>query len=162
MTTEVVSNLPIPPGEYLEEVLEELGMSKSELALRMGRPAAKLSAIFNGEKAITPDTALQLERATRVPAHVWTGLETEYRLAQARQREEEREAEIAQEANLVTLFCYAQLVQRGMVAKYTRAVDKVRALQQYFQVMSLHQVLDLPRYAVAHRHGAACSDTRAP
>ncbi len=83
MTTETVSNLPIPPGEYLEEVLESLGMSKGELALRMGRPAPQLSSIFNGDEAITPDTALQLAQATHVPAHVWTGLETEYRLTAA-------------------------------------------------------------------------------
>jgi hypothetical protein len=31
---ELYSDLPIPPGEYLEEVIEELGMSKEE----PGRP----------------------------------------------------------------------------------------------------------------------------
>ena len=76
---QIVSNLPIPPREYLEEVIENLGMSKGELATRMGRPQAKLSAIFSGKKAITADTALQIERATGVPAHIWTGLEAEYR-----------------------------------------------------------------------------------
>lgn len=77
---EIYSDLPIPPGEYLEEVIAELGMSKDELAKRMNRPAAKLSAIFGGEKAITPETALQLERVVGVPAYIWTGLEAEYQL----------------------------------------------------------------------------------
>jgi addiction module HigA family antidote len=76
----IYSDMPIPPGEYLEEVLDELGMTKDELAKRMNRPAPKLSAIFKGEKAITPDTALQLEKVVGVPAHIWTGLESEYRL----------------------------------------------------------------------------------
>ena len=78
------SDLAIPPGEYLGEVLSELGMTKNELARRMNRPAPKLSAIFNGEKAITPDTALQLENVVGVPAHIWIGLESEYRLTLAR------------------------------------------------------------------------------
>ncbi len=56
------SDLLIPPGEYLEEVLEYLGMTKDELARRMDRPATKLSPIFRGRKAITPDTALQLQK----------------------------------------------------------------------------------------------------
>jgi len=81
------SDLAVPPGEYLAEVLDELGMRKDELAKRMDRPAPKLSAIFKGEKAITPDTALRLEGVVGVPAHIWTGLESEYRLALDRTEE---------------------------------------------------------------------------
>jgi HTH-type transcriptional regulator/antitoxin HigA len=84
------SNLAVPPGEYLEEVLGELGMSKSDLARRMGRPATKLSPIFKGEKRITPETALQLEKVVGVAARIWTGLESEYRLALARNAEADR------------------------------------------------------------------------
>ncbi len=75
------SDLAIPPGEYLEEVLDELGMTKEELARRMGRPPSKLSAIYKGAKAITPETAMQLEKVVGVPAHIWLGLESEYRFA---------------------------------------------------------------------------------
>ena len=162
MTTEIniVSNLPIPPGEYLEEVLEELGMSKSEMATRMGRPLSKLSAVFKGTKAITPDTALQLERVVGVPAHIWTGLETDYRLAQARQREELRAEQCREETPLVTLFCYNELKKLNLVPVFTRAVDKVKALQDFFGVMSLHQVLELPRYRVAFRHKARSESER--
>ena len=84
---DVYSDLAIPPGEYLEEVIAELGMSKDELSKRLNRPAPKLSAIFKGEKAITPDTALQLEKVVGVPAHIWNGLEAEYRLVQIRGRD---------------------------------------------------------------------------
>lgn len=156
MTTEVniVSNLPVPPGEYLEEVLDELGMSKSELATRMDRPLSKLSAVFKGTKAVTPDTALQLERVTGVPAHIWTGLETDYRLAQARQREEQRDEQCKEEAPLAIRFCYNELKKLKLVPVCTRSVDKVKALQDFFGVMSLNQVLDLPRYQVAFRHKA--------
>jgi HTH-type transcriptional regulator/antitoxin HigA len=51
--THLNSDLPIPPREYLEEVVAELGMSKGELARRMNRPAARLSAIYKGEKAMS-------------------------------------------------------------------------------------------------------------
>lgn len=85
---EIHSDLPIPPGEYLEEVLEYLGMTKDELAWQIDLPATKLSPIFRGLKAIIPDTALQLEKVIRVPAHIWTALEAEYRLAWVRQQEQ--------------------------------------------------------------------------
>jgi HTH-type transcriptional regulator/antitoxin HigA len=53
----------------------------------MNRSAAKLSAILAGDKEITSDMALQLEKVVGVPAHNWTGLEAEYRLALARLQE---------------------------------------------------------------------------
>ncbi len=87
MTTDtetIHSDIAIPPGEYLEEVIDELGISKSELASRMSHPPSKLTQLFKGKKAITPATAIQLEKVTGVPAHIWTGLEAEYRLVPAK------------------------------------------------------------------------------
>ena len=82
------SNVAIPSSEYLEEILVHLGMSKDELAQRMERPASILSPIFKGEKAIASDTALHFEKVLGVPAHIWMGLEAEYRSILASQEEE--------------------------------------------------------------------------
>jgi HTH-type transcriptional regulator / antitoxin HigA len=79
------SDLAIAPGEYLVEVLENLHMTQADLARRMGRPIQAINEIIKGSKAITPDTALQLEKVTDVPAHLWMNLEEEYRLTLARQ-----------------------------------------------------------------------------
>jgi len=89
MATEkrIYSDLPIPPGEYLAEVLDAKGMAQAELARRIGRPIQAINEIVKGEKAITPATALQLEKALDVPAHVWTGLESRYQLIKARLEE---------------------------------------------------------------------------
>jgi HTH-type transcriptional regulator/antitoxin HigA len=78
------SDLAIPPGEYLSEVLEELGLTQLELAQKMGRPAQVISAIVRGRKAITAETALQLEAALGVSARLWLGLEIDYQLTLAR------------------------------------------------------------------------------
>jgi len=150
---ETYSDLPIPPGEYLEEVIEDLGMSKDELSKRMNRPAPKLSAIFKGDKAITPDTALQLEKVVGVPAHVWTGLEAEYRLALARRHHDEEQERLKREGHLISRFRYADLVRLGIVAKKTRPNDKVLALHKFFGVASLDTVLGLQRYQAAFRSG---------
>ena len=147
------SDLAIPPGEYLEEVISELGMTKNELARRMSRPAPKLSAIFTGDKAITPDTALQLEKVVGVPAHIWTGLEAEYRLTLARDQEVHEMQRLRDESNLVTKFCYSELVKLGFVAQKTRATAKVQELQHFFGVTSLKNISALKRYQVAFRQG---------
>lgn len=151
--TAIHSDLPIPPGEYLEEVLDELGMTKDELAKRMDRPASKLSSIFKGRKAITADTALQLEKVVGVPAHIWTGLEAEYRLALARQQEEKERERLKEEMPLIKLFCYSNLANMGAVPKFTKGTDKVLALQKFFGVTSLYNVRTVRRYAAAFRCG---------
>ena len=147
----IYSDMPIPPGEYLEEILDELGMTKDELAKRMNRPAPKLSAIFKGEKAITPDTALQLEKVVGVPAHIWTGLESEYRLTLARLQQTLAQEQLKKETALITKFRYADLAGLGLIKKHTRAVDKVLALQKFFGVTSLKTVPSLKRYQPAFR-----------
>lgn len=148
---DVFSDLAIPPGEYLEEVIAELGMSKDELSKRLNRPASKLSAMFKGEKAITPDTALQLEKVVGVPAHIWNGLEAEYRLVQARERELKKQEQLKDEIGYIKPFCYAELVKFRIVAKKTRPIDKVIELQNFFGVTSLKTVATLHRYQPAFR-----------
>ncbi|MEN8245917.1 MAG: HigA family addiction module antitoxin [Thermodesulfobacteriota bacterium] len=152
------SDLAIPPGEYLEEVLDELGMTKDELAKRLDRPAPKLSAIFQGRKAITPDTALRLEKVVGVPAHIWTGLESDYRLALARIQGKKEQEQLKAESKYVTLYRYAELVKMGVVKKYTRLVDKVLALQHFFGVTSLKAIPELKRYQPAFR--ASCKTSK--
>ena len=61
-----LSDLPIPPGEVLEEELEARGMTQKELAVRLGTPA--ITEIIKGKKSITPDTAVMLEKALGIYA----------------------------------------------------------------------------------------------
>jgi len=50
----------IHPGEHLAEQLEELGMSAAELARQLRVPTNRITAILNGQRAVTGDTALRL------------------------------------------------------------------------------------------------------
>lgn len=67
------------PGVTLRETLEALGMTQEELAGRTARPVKTINEIIKGKAAITPETALQLEKVFDVPARFWTGLEANYR-----------------------------------------------------------------------------------
>jgi len=72
-------DVAIPPGEYLAEEIKERGFSQKELAKRMGRPTNAINAIINGKKAITAETALQLENVMpEITARFWLNLETDY------------------------------------------------------------------------------------
>ena len=82
--TDLYPDVAIPPGEYLAEEIEAREISQKELASRMGRPANAINEIVNGKKAITAETALQLEEVMpEVPARFWLNLETDYQLTKA-------------------------------------------------------------------------------
>ena len=82
--TDAYPDVAIPPGEYLREEIEARGISQKELARRMGRPVNAINEIVNGKKAITAETAWQLELALpEIPARFWLNLETDYQLTQA-------------------------------------------------------------------------------
>jgi len=151
----VPSDLAVPPGEYLAEVIGELGMNKAELATRMARPASKLSRIFKGEKAITADTALQLEKVVGVPARIRLGLESEYRLNLARLETAQEPEHLKSETGLVDSFCYKELVEFHAVAERTRPAERAAELQRFFAVATLHAVLEVRRYQAVFRCGAS-------
>lgn len=74
-----VPNYVSPPGETLQEILEERGMSQTELAQRIGKPEKTINGIINGRTAITSEIALQFERVLGVSASFWNNRERRYR-----------------------------------------------------------------------------------
>jgi addiction module HigA family antidote len=78
---------PIHPGEILlEEFMKPMGISINRLARDIVVPPGRISAIVNGKRSITADTALRLGRYFGVAPETWMGLQSEYDLRVA-QRE---------------------------------------------------------------------------
>src|SRR4051794_15805756 len=142
------SDLPIPPGEYLAEVLGEYSMSQAELARRMDRPAQAINEIIQGQKAITHETALQLEQVLGVPATIWIGLESEYQLTKARQAEE---ANLDEEVGLLNAIPYAAMAKHDWVPKVRQPREKVQCLRRFFGVSNLAALPDVHAYECAFR-----------
>jgi HTH-type transcriptional regulator/antitoxin HigA len=66
------------PGETLADLLDERNMSQTALARRTGRPVKTINEIVNGKTGITPQTAIELERALGVPASFWNTRQKQY------------------------------------------------------------------------------------
>lgn len=76
---------PIHPGEILaEEFMKPMGISINRLAREILVPPGRISAIVNGKRSVTADTALRLGRYFDVSADLWIGLQAEYDLRVAR------------------------------------------------------------------------------
>jgi addiction module HigA family antidote len=74
----------IHPGEILqEEFMIPLGLTKHALALALRVPASRIGKIVQGQRSITPETALRLGRYFGTSPDLWLGLQTEYDLRKA-------------------------------------------------------------------------------
>jgi len=125
-----------PPGATLVDVLEQRGMSQAELAQRMGRPKKTVNEIVKGKTAITPDTALELERVLGTPtAAFWMQREQHYRESKARADEEKRLEEY-EPAIASWNVPFGEMVKRGWIPEAKTKVEKARVLLSYFGVAS--------------------------
>ena len=84
------SDLAIHPGELLGEEIDVRGMTQKALAEAMMRPPQVVNEIVRGKKAITADTAVQLEDVLGISAQLWLGLQTQYDLILARRAQAAR------------------------------------------------------------------------
>ena len=71
---------PVHPGEVLREELENRGISQKKFSEQIGIPYKNLNDILNCRKPITENTALLLEAALGIPAHILIGLQTDYNM----------------------------------------------------------------------------------
>lgn len=123
----------VPPGDVLSEALSDRGMSQSELARRMDRPTKTINEIVNGKAAITPDTAIQLERALGISARLWNGLENQYREHLAQQR---ADAELEAAADWAKEFPIRDLIRHGVFPEPPTNGRRVASLLAFFRVSS--------------------------
>ena len=120
-----------PPGATLQDVLDERGMTQSELAARMSRPKKTISEIVSGKEAVTPRTAIQLERVLGIPADFWMRREALYREHQARAEEA---AQLASATRWVSIFPLRDMARLGWIAKRKEPVEQARELLGFFGI----------------------------
>jgi len=76
---------PIHPGEILrKEFMKPRDLSQNALARALNVPPRRINEIVLEKRGITADTALRLARYFGSSAELWTGLQADYDLRQAR------------------------------------------------------------------------------
>ena len=71
---------PVHPGEILREELESLEISANAFAAALHVPGNRITAILNGQRGLTADTALRLARYLGTSAEFWLNLQKTYEL----------------------------------------------------------------------------------
>lgn len=74
---------PVHPGEILRDELQTMGLSANALSKALGVPVNRITAILNGQRGITADTALRLARYFGTTPQLWLNLQQAYELRRA-------------------------------------------------------------------------------
>lgn len=129
------------PGETLIDTIDAKNISQTELASRMGRPIKTINEIIQGKTAITPETAIQLERVLGISAEFWIEREQNYRL------------ELAEIAETETLLEKSQWLQNFPLLSMKKLgwIDftKNEIIEQFNAVLSFFSVSSVDAY---HSH----------
>lgn len=81
------ARLPTHPGEMLlGEFLEPAGISRAELARRMGKTPASINELVKGKRGVSPELALLLADVLGTSAEFWMSLQMSWELWHARKR----------------------------------------------------------------------------
>jgi HTH-type transcriptional regulator / antitoxin HigA len=143
-----IPDVAIPPGDTIREMLAAKSMTQTALAERMKRPLNKINEILQGKRAITEDTALELELVLGLPASFWSELERNFQIAQQRLRAESR---LEAEVETLRQFPMREMVRFDWIKRAASRPEQARLLLSFFGIASFSQLSESSVQAPAFR-----------
>ncbi|MCQ2063530.1 MAG: HigA family addiction module antitoxin [Fibrobacter sp.] len=125
--------MAFPPGDFLGEKLEEMGMDANDLASRIGRSQKTVNDILMGKCTLSPEVAVDLECVTEVPADHWLGLQRFYDEWTVLKKREKGFGSILE---WMKNFPLQEMLKRKWIDAVQAAADKVQPLFKFFAVCS--------------------------
>jgi len=129
----------IPPGQTLSELLEEHGMTQTDLARRLGVSLKHVNQIVNGTASISAELALGLEKVLGVSAAFWLNRESLYRADKARHDEEES---LVKAIAWARKFPTTEMKRRNLLPREADGTVLVESLLRFFGIASPRQWAD--------------------
>ena len=66
------------PGYYIQEIVEESGLTQADFAKRLGTMPKDLNLLIRGEQNLSSDIAMKLSRMTGTSVSYWLNLQNGY------------------------------------------------------------------------------------
>jgi addiction module HigA family antidote len=127
-------DVPLAPGEFIREILEERGITQADFAVRLGKSEKFVSQLVNGKASLSYETAIELERVLGVSASFWNNCESIFRDALARVR---REVGSQRESEWADSFPLKEMASHGWIARETSPAEQTAELLSFFGVASI-------------------------
>lgn len=109
------------PGATIKEEIEEHGISQAVLANLLGMSEKSVSLILSGKQALTPETALKLEKILGPSAQFWMNLESRYQIRRQENSEPVKATELKTRLN--SIFPLGYFIKHNWLDKGSSAID---------------------------------------
>lgn len=139
----------VSPGEVLSAELEIRGMSQLELSHRTGLTPKHINSVLKGKSAISPETAIKLERTIGMPADYWLNLESNYQAIRARISEAEK---LERDLDWLKRVPVNRMAKLGWITKHNDKKAQLIEVLRFFGIASVDQWEEVwPNLSVAYR-----------
>jgi HTH-type transcriptional regulator / antitoxin HigA len=128
-----------PPGQTLEEILDERALSQTELARRLGVSLKHVNQIINGAATISAEIALGLEKVLGVSAGFWLNRDALFQAELARRQQQH---DLVADLGWAERFPIDELKKRGFLPRKVTGTDLVAELLGFLGVASPRQWAD--------------------
>ncbi len=135
------------PGYYLQEIIDDMGVTQEEFARRLGTTGKTLSDLLKGKISLSHKIALNLSIMLGTSVEVWLNIQKTYiEKVLEIERKKARDKEITSAAAID----YDYFSALGVVPKGRNAADKADELLKYFKISSF-DVFKEPDFLVNYR-----------
>lgn len=125
-----------PPGDTIQETIDNLGMNQNELAERLGKNIKNVNQIIKGKEPITSDTAIALEKVLGVPADFWLERERQYRRELTEIMFDEY---LEQCREWIKEFPTSVMKKLGWIPNVDDSIELIKVVLRYFGIASPEQ-----------------------
>ena len=139
------------PGYYVAEIIEDMGVTQAEFAVRMGTTSKTVSQLVNGQANISNDLAQKLSTMLGTSIEFWLNLQTAF---------DEKVIEINkakvtdEQAEIVAVIDYSYFVKLANLPVARTVREKIDNLCSYFRIADL-RILRQNDFLVNFRTGIA-------
>ena len=75
----VDDSLDFHPGDYIKDIIEDLNLSRTELAIKLDVELETLNNLIDGKIDLDEELAYKLEKLTGVDSKTWLNLQESYK-----------------------------------------------------------------------------------
>ncbi len=123
------------PGYYIEELVEESGLTQRDFAKRLDTTAKNLSILIRGEQRLSVEMAMKLSRMIGTSVEYWLNLQNAYDALIA---EFDSDKELIKEREVFKAFNYKYFREHFGLKDFPRKVDKqIKELREFLEISTL-------------------------
>lgn len=136
--TEYKDIVAFHPGYYIADIIENMGITQAEFAIRAGTNTKTLSYLINGQTNITNDLAKKLSVMMGTSEEVWLNLQNSY---DQKLIEIQKLKDFEEQKRIMRLIDYAYFIKVIGLAKAKTSNEKIENLCKYFKIADLRILL---------------------